>query len=163
MRTKLRQLGGQQRYQFTGTFKRTGFKNTYHGQSHPIYQPTLLLVDLWCEDQFMTDHLWLNYGKNFLSLGELQPGDQVTFKARVARYEKGHFEHRQLDYHLTRPTQVRCLTVKQPREQLPINDKNALIGYIMRQNRDFYLANHRPVDDWYLSQYRNWQNHVHGN
>ena len=26
MRTKLRQLGGQQRYQFTGTFKRTGFK-----------------------------------------------------------------------------------------------------------------------------------------
>ena len=112
MRTKLRQLGGQQRYQFTGTFKRTGFKNTYHSQSHPIYQPTLLLVNLWCEDQFMTDHLWLNYGKNFLSLGALQPGDQVTFKARVARYEKGHFKHRQRDYHLTRPTQVRCLTIK---------------------------------------------------
>ena len=49
MRTKLRQLGGQQRYQFTSTFKRTGFKNTYHGQSHPIYQPTLLLVNLWCK------------------------------------------------------------------------------------------------------------------
>ena len=87
----------------------------------------------------------------------------MTFKARVARYEKGHFEHRQLDYHLTRPTQVRCLTIKQPRAQLPINDKNALIGYIMLQNRDFYLANHRPVDDWYLSQYRNWQKHVCGN
>lgn len=36
MRTKLRQLDGQQRYQFTGTFKRTGFKNTYHGLHTPF-------------------------------------------------------------------------------------------------------------------------------
>lgn len=38
----------------------------------------------------------------------------------------------------------------------PYDDKNALVGYIMETNKDFYLANGRPYEEWYVNQYQKW-------
>lgn len=154
VRQQLAKLGAAQRHLFHGTFLRTGYKRF---QTH--YQPTLLLGDVWHEDhQPLTDHLWFNYTKGFLRLGELLAGDQVTFFARVGSYQKGRWDHRLQDFRLQRPTKV-ARSGPAPftaRPALP-TDPHALIGYIMVTNAAFYQANGRFIDDFYVAAYRQWR------
>ena len=152
MRQILKQIGRQERHQFKGTFVRTGVKS--YGEH---YQPTLLRRDLFDQsNRLVTDHLWLNYTLGFLRLGELVKGDQVQFMARVTSYDKGPFGARQHDYKLERPTRVQRWPAQVSRLALPIEDRHVLIGYIMVANQQFYQANGRPFEDYYVAAFRRW-------
>ena len=96
MRKKLKQLGSQKRHTFIGRFERVGYKKSYR-----YCRPTLLLTHVALAEtgELITEHLWLNYTKGFLDLGELLTGDLLRFNGRVASYVKGYFGTSQkLDY-----------------------------------------------------------------
>lgn len=104
MRKKLQQLGPQMRHVFIGRFERVGYKKSYR-----YCRPTLLLTHVALAEtgELITDHLWLNYTKGFLDLGELLTGDLLRFNGRVASYVKGYFGTSQkLDYKVERPSQA---------------------------------------------------------
>ena len=94
MREELLNLGSDKRYTFIGMFERTGFKREYVNNSKSmwvddydgVYKPTLLLKNLKLKEsgKLVTDHLWLNYTKQFVKLGELIQGDILQFNGRVA-------------------------------------------------------------------------------
>lgn len=153
MRKKLQEIGSTERHLFQGTFIRSGFK-TY--QEH--HNPTLLLGNILDEtQQLVTEHLWFNYTLGFLRLGELRRGDRVTFAARVASYQKGHWFDRQQDFRLTRPTRIsRVDETERKHHALPIANKRALIGYIMCMNETFYRENGRPFEDYYVAEFKQW-------
>ena len=98
MRNELKRLGNKQRYSFIGQFERVGYKNSYR-----TFAPTLLLknVKLAETGQLITDHLWFNYTKGFLKLGELQKDDLITFDARVDDYYKGYIMEKNKDFYIT--------------------------------------------------------------
>lgn len=159
MRKKLKQLGNQKRHTFIGRFERVGYKKRYR-----YYQPMLLLTQVALSEtgELITDHLWLNYTKGFLALGDL-----LQFDGRVASYVKGYFGTQQkLDYKVERPSQVVLLAkIEGPRRLLPDTatkmGRQALIGYIMERGRVFYEASCRPIDPYYVDQYQIWlTNHV---
>ena len=54
-RTKLKEIGSDERHTFVGTFVRTEFKSFQNK-----YSPTLLLKDIKIDGKLLTDHLWLN-------------------------------------------------------------------------------------------------------
>ena len=164
MRKKLKQLGSQKRHTFIGRFERVGYKKSYR-----YCRPTLLLTHVALAEtgELITDHLWLNYTKGFLDLGELLTGDLLRFNGRVASYVKGYFGTSQkLDYKVERPSQVALQAkIEGPRRLLPDTvtkfGRQALIGYIMERERAFYEASCRPIDPYYIEQYRVWlTNHV---
>lgn len=159
MRKKLKQLGNQKRHTFIGRFERVGYKKRYR-----YYQPMLLLTQVALSEtgELITDHLWLNYTKGFLALGDL-----LQFDGRVASYVKGYFGTQQkLDYKVERPSQVVLLAkIEGPRRLLPDTatkmGRQALIGYIMERERVFYEASCCPIDPYYVDQYQIWlTNHV---
>lgn len=112
MRRELKKLNGE-RMRFVGTVERFGTKRAFRG---PDIR-TVLLTGVHREaepDQLLTDHLWFTYTKTFTGLG-LQPGDKISFDARVSLYEKGYSGRRAwetgeawsaTDYRLERPTKV---------------------------------------------------------
>ena len=64
----------------------------------------------------MTDHLWFNATKGFLSV-KPKKGDKIQFQGRVEWYEKGYFGQREdvyvpesIDYKISRPSKVKNLT-----------------------------------------------------
>lgn len=155
MREKLRQLGNAERHCFCGKFERCGYKS--FDDTYSIkYSPTLLLTEVTdSEGNLLTDHLWLNLGKGFLSLGQLKKGDKIVFHARVEEYVKGRRYERELDYKLARPTKISLL---EPVFRPPMPQQNyAIIGYIMLQNKEFYRAENRTIDPWYIEKYMEWQ------
>lgn len=110
MRKSLKQINGQ-RTRFLAKFDRFGQKNGYMGQ-----QKTILLKDVRVLETgaLATDHLWFTCGKTFDQL-HLNPGDQISFDARVGQYEKGYQGRKaeetgeawsKTDYHLERPTKA---------------------------------------------------------
>ncbi len=94
---------------YTGTFERTGKKESYVG---PMLT-TVLLKNITDESgNVVTDHLWFNETKA-LAAACLKEGDVVAFHAKVEEYEKRHFVRRgatylvcSKDYKLTRPTRI---------------------------------------------------------
>lgn len=104
MRTKLADLGNDQRYTFTGIFKKYGYKRY---RNH--YSPTLVLNNVQYNGSTVTDHLWFNLTKQFQKLGLLHEGDQIQFNARVNMYEKGYYLEREIDYDLSYPTKIQLV------------------------------------------------------
>lgn len=154
MRTKLKQVGTKARHTYTAEYGSVGYK-----KSGIHYLPTLLLVNVKLNGQIITDHLWLNYTKGFSQLGMLQPGEVIVFDGRVKQYQKGYYtDRRQRDYKLERPTKIHLLHPK-TLQKLPdaIKQKNELVGYIMKTNKQFYLSHNRPYDEWYVDLYEKWQ------
>ena len=101
-RTKLKEIGSDEWHIFVGTFVRTGFKSFQNK-----YSPTLLLKNIRMDGELLTDHLWMNYGKNFLKLGKLHEGDEIQFNGRVGTYVKGYYtEGYSKGYKIERPTKV---------------------------------------------------------
>ena len=145
MRENLKELGSQVRQHFRGSFVRNGLKSTNYVDiaGNLRYKPTMLLVNVEVQGEnnwdSVTDHLWLNLGKQMLKYGWFKEGDVVEFDGRVHMYssKKGN------DYHIERPTKVK---VFREGEELKITD--ALDDYtpanieaeIWSQNRDYYAA-----------------------
>ncbi len=107
MRCLLGKMDGT-RSRFHATFERFGKKSGYKVP----WLLTLLLVDVKRVDDgsVVTDHAWMNYGKQFGSL-DLHAGDVVEFDARVGMYQKGYSEDDEdnpfrFDYRLERPTRM---------------------------------------------------------
>lgn len=154
-RIKLKQVGSDERYTFTGVFERTGFKS-YKDK----YTPTLMLKNIKIDDELLTDHLWLNYGKNFLKLGKLERGDIIQFDGRVSEYTKGYYnEDKQKDYQIERPTKVKLLDSNHEFQELPKENKE-IIRMILEDNQEFYNKTNRgTVDDmYYIDCYDKWKN-----
>lgn len=158
MREELKDLTGKSRHEFVGKFGRTGFKSGYKG-----YKPTILLKEITLMDNngnntIVADHLWLNYTKGFLELGELEIDDLIKFNARVNRYLKGYRYAKIPDYGLSYPSKVSIVGNKTVRHPMPIKDPNALIGYIMKKNKYFYVSENRGYNEWYVNCYEGWLN-----
>lgn len=153
-RTKLKQIGSDERYTFTGVFERTGFKS-YRDK----YTPTLMLKNIKIDDELLTDHLWFSYGKNFQKLGKLEQGDIVQLNGRVGQYTKGYYtEGQKVDYRIERPTKVKLLSNNHEFQKLPEENKE-LIGMALVDNKDYYSANSLGTvdDDYYINCYNQWK------
>ena len=154
-RTKLKNVGSDERHTFTGTFARTGFKS-YRNK----YSPTLLLKDFKMDGELLTDHLWMNYGKNFIKLGRLHEGDVTQFNGRVGSYVKGYYtEGYSRDYKIERPTKVSLVNPNHDFEEVPSKNRT-IIGMILLDNANFYSSTSRGTDDdeFYEKCYKDWKN-----
>lgn len=159
MRTQLAKLGAASRFTFRGQFARYGYKRAVDRRGNEHYAPTLLLTDLQVKNeagQFVAvaDHLWFNLTKGFQRLGLLQENDLVQLNGRVNDYYKGYFtDPKQRDLKLSYPSKIKLVTA---RTTVPLPaEKNALIGLIMNLEWDFYASNGRPIDDYYLQEFKN--------
>lgn len=130
-RTDLKKIGSQDRHTFTGRFERLGIK-----EYKDKYSPTILLCNVKNDNEIVTDHLWFNYGKNFLKLGKLVKGDILQFDGRVGEYIKG-YKHYLNDYKIKNPTNVKLLSNAHHFKPLPVS-KDAVIGMIIEDNMDWY-------------------------
>ncbi len=109
LRTALKN-NDDQRLKFSAVFARYGARANWKGYS----VTTLLLTHLCFEDGSpAADHIWIAETKGTLALGTLQPGQKLTFEARVGAYEKG-YKYRgkaltpvKADFKLNRPTKVK--------------------------------------------------------
>ncbi|RXT58358.1 hypothetical protein [Lacticaseibacillus chiayiensis] len=160
IRKKLKKLGSDERFTFQATYAGVGMKRTKRGRINSRFLPTILFEHVMLDDQEVTDHLWLNYTKQFADLGQLNKGEIVQFNARVHRYKKGYGDAAKLtDYGLQRPTKVSIIkSLTENRAKLPPlpDKKNALIGLIMKTNKETYVKNDRGFDQWYVDQYEAW-------
>ena len=109
-RHKLRLLGAQERHQFTAYVD--GFSMMKGGWSETA--ETLLVTDVRCRGEVVTDHLWFKRGK---WAEALEPGMVISFFARVGKYKKtsrksnaarrhGGKRKWEVDWHLLRPTKI---------------------------------------------------------
>jgi hypothetical protein len=129
VRTKLAEIDGK-RGLFTGTLARFGQKKAYKGP--PI--KTALLRDVKnARGEHMTDHLWFKVGLQMERLN-LQPGDEISFEARVTPYIKGYRGRRddddlpplEKDYRLSFPRNFKKLSstsAAKPQAALPLFDQ----------------------------------------
>ena len=161
-RKTLKQLGSEDRFTFCATYAGVGIKRTTRGKLNTRFMPTILFEHVMVADEEVTDHLWLNYTKQFASLGMLKQGERLQFNARVHRYKKGYGSAaaKIVDYGLQRPTKISIIESKTAdRRKLPPlpDQKNALVGFIMKTNKAFYLAHNREFDQWYVDQYEAWR------
>lgn len=159
MRTQLAKLGSDSRFTFRGQFARYGYKRAVDRRGNEHYTPTLLLIDLQVKDddgQFVdvADHLWFNLTKGFQNLGLLCKNDLIQLDGRVNDYYKGYFTGpKQRDLKLSYPSKINLVTA---RATVPLPaEKNAMIGLIMNLEWDFYSSNGRPIDDYYLQEFKN--------
>lgn len=110
MRTKLKELGSEKRYRYTGKFVKYGFKYSDWGKIHA--KPTMILKDINLIDEnnvetLVADHIWLNLTIGFKKLGILVEGEIVSFNGRVTTYKKGYYlGNQKVDYKLERPSKV---------------------------------------------------------
>ena len=98
---------------FTGTFKRYGTKNNWHG----FPEQTILLTNIKNSNgNIVTDHIWFKQTKGFEKINPLTEGDIISFEARVRDYVKGWHgakaerygeEDYVLDYKLNFPTKIK--------------------------------------------------------
>ena len=112
-RKALRNLNGI-RQRFHATIARRSYRNGYRG-SAPV--PTILLANIADANtgELLTDHIWIDEG----IWGKAIPtGAHIAFNARVGQYRKGYRGNRadaydapppSVDWHLTRPTNIRLL------------------------------------------------------
>ena len=155
MREELKDLTSKSRHEFVGKFGRTGFKSGYKG-----YKPTILLKEITLMDNngnntIVADHLWLNYTKGFLELGELEIDDLIKFNARVNRYLKGPKYAKIPDYGLSYPSKVSIVGNKTVRHAMPIKDPNAVVGYAMVKNKQSYNSRKGVYEESYDSSRSN--------
>lgn len=160
MREKLKKLDVKERFLFEGEFVRSGFKSYKNHFSPTFLIKNLKLVKENDKKEFLSDHLWLNYGKNFLKLGKLKNGDIIRFNARVSDYYKGYFKEEK-DFKLSFPTNVKLINkTDEEKELVPLDNNNALIGMILLDNKNFYKETNRQTldDSFYIESFHKWKN-----
>jgi hypothetical protein len=102
MREELEKFHGERR-RFQGEFIRYGQKR---GWKHPLTTIVLRNVIDVKTGRIVTDHLWFTQGKQFERL-YLEPGDIVSFTARVTKYLKG-YQGRRDEYDDRPPVEIDC-------------------------------------------------------
>lgn len=157
-RLNLKKLGSKKRYTFTGIYARIGYKTF---KNH--YTPTFMLSDVKLNNnKLLTNHAWFTYTKGFLRLGVLHYGDKVQFDARVGTYYKGYgpSEFQTLDYQLNYPTHIKLIKridhKKRPTFPLDKKKQTIIVGYAMKENKDFYIGNARPYSRFFVSLWDEW-------
>jgi hypothetical protein len=100
MRTELAKIF-KSRTRFTATFEKFGSRIPFRGPR----LTTLLFLDVRKSGELVTDHLWFTMNKQFERL-DLQPGDKISFDARVKTYSKGRRGEFGYDYKLSNPTKI---------------------------------------------------------
>ena len=109
MRKELAKEEGR-RKKFRAVFSRLGKKVNYKGYA----EDTILLtrvVDVET-NKVVADHVWFSYTKGFEEVGQLTPGANVEFEARVKEYTKGYvnrkyqINNKTSDYKLSHPTKI---------------------------------------------------------
>lgn len=116
MQEKLKELVGQNRYKFISEAE---------------------------TNELVTDQLWFNYTKGFLTLGELKEGDLIKFNARVKNYT------------LVNPSKIKLVANITERQLMPVDNNAAIVGYVMKKNQRFH-KNNKLVAQWYINRYENW-------
>lgn len=108
MRTNLKN-NNDRRLKFSAVFARYGAKVNWKGYS----EKTLLLTNLCFEDGSpAAAHVWIAETKECVALGPFQPGQKLTFEARIGAYEKGYkymgkaLTPVKADFKLNRPTRI---------------------------------------------------------
>lgn len=134
MRKKLKDLDRDKRYTFVGIVERLGSKKVNYN-----WMPTLLLTSLKdANGNQLSDHVWINYSKNFQKLGLLVKGDKVKFNGRIKAYTKEAIVDEvnnviirmpSIDYAITYPSKVELLTKNTIKQPVP-TDKKELLDYI---------------------------------
>lgn len=115
---------------YRGTFCRTGKKHGTHGHG-----ATILLTNIHQKGSNieLTDHIWLNYTKEFAKLDEMLPGDIIEFNCAIDTYrhikpsvkqkmntDKSFVPNKETDYYdeyrLIRPTRAKiCKKIRTPK------------------------------------------------
>lgn len=154
-RSRLRAISNCGRQTYTGTYVRCGYK-TDGGYFYELnFYPTLLIKDVECNGIPVTNHLWLDYTKGFRKLGQLKPGDKVSFSAKVGWYEKGYYLHQTTDYQLNSLRNVKLASNYHKSIPLPM-DSDLVVGYTMVKNVNFYLTCGRPYSSDLVGIFDKW-------
>ena len=110
MRTKLKELN-EQRIKIIAEFEKFGLKTNFKG--YP--EQTALFVNLTDKNNNkLCDHIWFTVGKRIANLN-LNPGDIISFDARISKYVKGYvniregIDERTIDYKLNNPTKFQIV------------------------------------------------------
>ena len=91
MREELRKLYGKQRG-FTGTI---GDKGIFHDLNGNVHN-TICLNNIKMKDtgEEVVDHMWLQNDY----IRKIKKGTKIQFRGQIARYYKGHYRCKRLDY-----------------------------------------------------------------
>lgn len=156
-----------ERYRFFATYLGAGFKDdgstVKDGQKINYLAPTIKLGNVrWLKDdgpRFIPGILTMNYTRRFSGLGQLAPGEIITFMARVA-IRSSYFDQPTLsDYTLTYPSKIKIyksLIGNTQRYPLPKHDEE-LVGFAMESDKDYYLT-HNQFNQSYVDKYDTWCN-----
>lgn len=157
-RKKLAKLTSKERFRFFGTFKYSGYKDSYNPKAFgPSYVPTFMLKDVkyYNEEKdswdYVADHLWMNYTKSFKYFFPLREGDKIYFNGRITPYTSKKGENVRIE----RPTQIK---VFRGEEELQKDEKNILKDYEMVQifdeeNKDYYTARDEILAAFWIPYY----------
>lgn len=159
IRSRLHSLINYGRQNYTGEYVRCGYKTDggygYNYLDDLDFFPTLLIKNVRCNGIPVTSHLWLNYTDSFISLGQLKPGDIVSFSAKVGSYRKGYYLHRVTDYQLHSLRNIELIKANHKMLPLP-NDPDLVVGYSMVKNAHFYLQMDRPYSPSLVASFDKW-------
>lgn len=158
-RTELDELTDERRYSFRGIFTYTGYKNTgrFSDKYGILYSPTFMLknVEYLNEEnntwEFVAEHLWLNYTKQFKYYYPLLKDDIVYFNGRIKKYNYKDG----INVRINIPTKVRV------ERNWNIIDKTCtevledweLVEVIDNENREYYTARDTIDSLYYLKNY----------
>lgn len=158
-RTELEELTDERRYSFRGIFTYTGYKNTgrFSDKYGILYSPTFMLknVEYWNEEnntwEFVAEHLWLNYTKQFKYYFPLLKNDIIYFNGRIKKYSYKDG----INVRINIPTKVKV------ERNGDIIDKTCtevledweLVEIIDNENREYYTARDTIDSLYYLKNY----------
>lgn len=158
-RTELDELTDERRYSFRGIFTYTGYKNTgrFSDKYGILYSPTFMLknVEYWNEEnntwEFVAEHLWLNYTKQFKYYFPLLKDDIIYFNGRIKKYSYKDG----INVRINIPTKVKV------ERNGDIIDKTGtevledweLVEVIDNENREYYAARDTIDSLYYLKNY----------
>lgn len=157
-RKKLEELTDARRYSFRGVFKYTGYKMDYiNSYGNEIYKPTFMLknLEVYNEEtdkwEYSSDHLWMNYTKNFKYFYPLKEGDIVYFNGRITGYRSRNGYNIKIE----RPTKVK---VVRGEEELKKDEDNVLedkemVKIFDEENKEYYEARDNILDALKIPHY----------
>lgn len=158
-RTELDELTDERRYSFRGELKYTGYKDSggYSYLYETKYSPTFMLINIeyWDEEnhiwQFVADHLWMNYTKQFKYYFPLLKNDMIYFDGRITKYSYKDG----INVRISIPTKVKVerngnIIEKTCTEVL---EDWELVNIIDEENKEYYEARDKIDNLYYLNNY----------
>lgn len=79
----------------------------------------------------------------------------IAFDARLSGYYKGYISADEHDYKLGYLSKIKLVNSQVEHRPMPL-ENSQVVGYIMKENKDFYLKKNRPYDEWYVGEYERW-------